>query len=439
MPDQNAIWCTPQGQELLRARDVGAAIRLARQRRRWRQADLAAASGYSTSTISRLETGRRPPTDLELVRRVAEAAGIPSAVLGALIGVLPARAITVMTIIKPDTEEAMRRRDLLAAAGIAVPATLLGGLDDALAILPGASARATTESSGAELARARAMFDAGATVPLIRRLPGLLATAQSAALARKEPGAYMLLSAWYDLATGALIKVGDTAVGRITADRAVAYARLSGSPAATAYAARSLSIVLRHQDRRELAERVVLDAAAEIDRDGLSTRLDTAAYAHVLCTCAYTAATAGDRPRAVEMITEAARAAARLPARPLPGYATPISPAQVTLYKIGVHWALGDPGAALHAARDLRAGELPTSERRARFHTDLARAWWQWGKPERAATELLAAHAESPAEVICRPRIRELAEAIVHRHPHVSEARHLRAALGPAGRHDTYR
>jgi transcriptional regulator with XRE-family HTH domain len=35
-----------------------------------RQADLAKAAGYSVSTISRLETGRRPAVDLDLLRGV---------------------------------------------------------------------------------------------------------------------------------------------------------------------------------------------------------------------------------------------------------------------------------------------------------------------------------------------------------------------------------
>jgi hypothetical protein len=70
----------------------------------------------------------------------------------------------------------------------------------------------------------------------------------------RSPGGWLVclwpatwLAAWYDLATGALIKVGDVPAARITADRSVAYSELSSSAAAMAYSARSLSIVLRHQ------------------------------------------------------------------------------------------------------------------------------------------------------------------------------------------------
>ena len=308
MADDTALWRSAPGRALLMSREVGQAIRLARRSRGWRQADLAAACGYSISTISRLETGRRPPADLDLVRRVAGAAGIPPRILGVLVGLLPPPPATVMTIATPNAEEAaMRRRDLLAAAGLAAPARMLSGLDEALAILPAAAGSVTAAAVTRRLVRARAMFDAGATLRLIGELPGLLATAQSAALARKEPGSYMLLAAWYDLATDALIKVGDVGAGRITADRSVAYAGLSGSAAAMAYSARSLSIVLRHQDRRQLAGRVALDAATAVERTGLSTRLEAAAYAHILCTTAYSAATAGDHGPALDMIAEATR------------------------------------------------------------------------------------------------------------------------------------
>ena len=59
---------------------------------------------------------------------------------------------------------------------------------------------------------------------------------------------------------------------------------------------------------------------------------------------------------------------------------------QVTLYRVGVHWSLGDAGAALHVGRGLHPGQFPrfpTLERRGRLHNDLARAWWQGANPSR--------------------------------------------------------
>ncbi|GHD35523.1 hypothetical protein GCM10010313_82940 [Streptomyces violarus] len=64
---------------------------------------------------------------------------------------------------------------------------------------------------------------------------------------------------------------------------------------------------------------------------------------------------------------------------PAPGRSTwplfAISPAAVDLYAVGVHWALGDAGAALNAGKNLRPEQFPTAKRKARLGTDMARAW----------------------------------------------------------------
>jgi hypothetical protein len=111
------------------------------------------------------------------------------------------------------------------------------------------------------------------------------------------------------------------------------------------------------------------------------------------------------------------------------GHPFALTDAQVTLYQLGIHWALGDAGAGLHAARDLQPAHFPTPERRARLHTDRARAWAQWGKPAETAKALLSAHAEAPAEVRARPSIRNLAKELIHEHPKTPEVRLLTATL----------
>jgi transcriptional regulator with XRE-family HTH domain len=410
------IWRTERARSMRANREVGAAIRFARENRGWRLADLATQVGYSVSTISRLETSRREPTDLGQIRRIADAVGIPSYVLGELLGVPASTGATVDRFGElRDEEDDVRRRELL-AAGLVVPAVLLTGIDDALAMMPEPSGPASPAVVSRRLARLRGTYDAGHLARVIGALPNLLASADSLARTSPGPARYALLAACYDLATEALNKTGYGSASRITADRAVPSAGLSESAASAAYAARSLAIVLRHQGQQELAERVTLHAAGELDKTGLATRMQAAAYAQTLCTCAYSAAQAGDREQALDMIVEAGKAAARNPGLPLPGYAIGITPAHVTLYEIGVHWSLGDAGAALHAARNLQPGQLPTAERRGRLHTDLARAWWQWGKPEQTAQSLVAAFRESPSEVTSRPAVRRIADDLTARY-----------------------
>jgi hypothetical protein len=96
------------------------------------------------------------------------------------------------------------------------------------------------------LARARRQFDLGVGLGhLVAGLPNLIATAQQAVQDAGTPDAYALLAGCYGLATEALDKVGGYAAGRITADRAVSTAALSGSPISMAAAARALALVLR--------------------------------------------------------------------------------------------------------------------------------------------------------------------------------------------------
>lgn len=428
----DALWRSARALALLKARDIGGMIRLARQARGWRQEDLGAAVGYSRSTISRLETGNRAGTDLAMVRRVASAAEIPADLMGKLLGIpasSPANVAPTNPTWVKEGDESMRRRQLM-AAGLAIPFGLLTRIDDALVLLPIPAAAATTSGVAARLAWARERFDAGDLARLIDGLPDLIATAHQAADQSRDSIAYARLAACYDLATQALNKIGAYRSSRITADRAISYAAISGSPIATAAAARSLSIVLRHHNRHSIADRVILDAASHLESTGLTTPAQLTVYTQMLCTSAYNAAQSGDRDRALELITEADRAAARLPTRPISGQPFKITPAQVTLYKVGVHWSLGDSGTAIHIGRDLSPRQFPTPERRGRLHTDMARAWWQWGKAEPTAEQLLAALHQAPGEVRDRPSIRKTAVNLIEKHPRVSGVRELATAIG---------
>ncbi|MCW2765806.1 MAG: Transcriptional regulator, contains XRE-family domain, partial [Nocardioides sp.] len=309
-------------------------------------------------------------------------------------------------------EDPMRRRTLMAAAGLSVPLHLLAVLDDALALSPSPAETAEASQIKTRLAAARRQYDAGTLTPLVSGLPDLLSTAQEMADRAAAPAAFALLAACYDMATEALNKIGRGGASRITADRSTTWAARSGSPVAMAASARALGIVLRHEGRPEIAERVTLQAAGRLETTGLRTPAQSSAYVRMLCTCAYNAAQANDRDRALELIGEAERTSR------VAGAESP--PPQVTLYRVGVHWALGDAGTALHAGRNLQPGQFPTAERRGRLHTDMARAWWQWGKPEETAQQLLAAYSHAPSEVRDRPAIRRIADDLAALHPRVS-------------------
>ena len=258
----------------------------------------------------------------------------------------------------------MRRRTLLTATAAAGPAALLMSLDEALAQPP--SSPAGGEPLDARLVRARALYDTGAHQQLLAALPNLIADAHSAAASRDSLD-QARLSTVYSLASALLVKMGSYDRARLTADRAHTWAEVSGSPLAAAAATRELAIVLRHQERHDAAQRLMTTAAADVEATGLRTEAAAAAYAQMLCTLAYTAARNDQRAEALAMTEEARRAARRLPATAPTGRLFNVSPATVDLYAVGIHWALGDAGAALEAGRNLRPEHFPTAERRARM------------------------------------------------------------------------
>jgi transcriptional regulator with XRE-family HTH domain len=121
--------------------DIGGIIRLARQDRSWRQADLGRAAGYSASTISRLENSRRAGVDVAKLRTVAALLTIPPEVIGALVSVpTPGSATVSGTTGILAQEDPVHRRTFM-ATGLAIPAGLLSALDDTLALTPAPARR----------------------------------------------------------------------------------------------------------------------------------------------------------------------------------------------------------------------------------------------------------------------------------------------------------
>ncbi|GAB2580419.1 hypothetical protein GCM10027168_11590 [Streptomyces capparidis] len=427
----DSLWNTPKARELAAQRRPGALIRLGREHRAWTLAALGERLGCSPATVSRLERRTRI-VDLALVHRAALEVGVPRHVLVTSMAPPPSSGSAATTVAgspRDVEEDSMRRRTLLTATA-AAPAAALTSLDEALAATP-----APTRGTGpldVRLAAARALYDEGAHQRLLAVLPGLIADAHHAAASRRSLDQAQL-STIYSLASALLSKTGSYDRARLTADRARTWAEISSSPLAAAAAAREPAIVLRHQDQGAAAQRLMTAAAADVEATGLRTDAAAAAYAQMLCTLAYTAARNGRRTDALAMAEEARRAARRLPPTVPAGRLFPVSPAAVDLYAVGVHWALGDAGAALEVGKDLRAGQFPTPERRARMHTDMARVWWAWQRPERTARALLSAHRVSSAEVRDRPAIRGIVRELAQRHPRTPGVRELHAAVTRVG------
>ncbi|MFJ2177017.1 helix-turn-helix domain-containing protein [Streptomyces sp. NPDC087851] len=425
------LWNSARAHEFAAQRRPGALIRLGREHRAWTLAALGDRLGCSPATVSRLERRTRV-VDLALVHRAALEVGVPRHILvSSLAPPAPTAPAATRVTASPHVEEdPMRRRTLLTATAAAGPAALLLGLDQALAETPAPTGAGPLD---ARLATARELYDRGTHGRLLATLPGLIADGHAAAVSRRELD-QARLSSVYSLAAAVLSKLGSYDQARLTADRARTWAEVSGSPLASAAAARELAIVLRHQDRNEEAQRLMSAAASGVEATGLRTDASASAYAQMLCTLAYTAARGGHRTEALAMAEEARLSARRLPRTAPAGRLFPISPAAVSLYAVGVHWALGDAGAALEAGKDLRPEQFTTSERKARLGTDMARAWWAWQRPEQTAQALLSAYRASPGEVRDRPAIRGIVHELAERHPRTSGVRELHTAVLQRGR-----
>src|ERR1700678_1623267 len=382
--------------------NAGQIVRSARKAVNMTLAELGDHCGYSAAQISRYERGLTRLTDVALLRRFADVLGIPPVELG-----LSGRSGTPEAAESPDTrlslsasrsvavtsgkEDPVRRRDLLLGTGLAAPTVLLARVDSALAVMPAPAGRASAAAVATWLSRARAQFDEGRLTQLVSGIPSLLSAGHDLLDQAPDDERHMaLLARCYHLACEGLHKSGSAQAARITADRAATYAGLSGDPAAEAMAARSTAVVLRHEGRQDLAASVTRAAADRLAGTGLRAAGTANALAQILCTGAYSAAQAGERDEAAVMIAEVRDIVRRVPSAAARDVAcTTVTPEQVSLYEVGIWWSLGEPGAALNAARGLRPAQFPTPERRARMFTDLARVWEAAGKPERAIAALL--------------------------------------------------
>lgn len=431
-----SLWASPTVQAALARDDVGTVIRLARRAADLNQSELGVRCGYSASTISRIERGQPPGQDIHVRRRIAEALNIPGPLLGLAAagehrGIDTPRAGNHATGPRGVRVGAnpggggdpVRRRDLLSglaatAAATAWPrpaqaATAPASLAELLIGTDTTAPPTSVDTLTRWLSAARSAFADCRYDELAARLTTFVASA--AATRDQETGrsrehATVLLAGGYRLASELCVKRNDDALGWVLADRALTTARASGQPRCVAHASRSVAIAMRRAGHHRDAVALLSTTAEDLRTAGSDT--DLATYGSLLCTAAYASAQHGDRGQAVTLVTEAADAARRLTAAVDAGDLA-FSTTTVTVYKIGIFTALGDSAAALRYAADVDVHNLSTSERYARFCLDIARAWEQHGRPDRATQALHAAERCAPEE-LRRPSSHELITRLLY-------------------------
>jgi len=417
-------------------------------------AELGKRTGYSAAQVSRYERGVTPLTDIGVLRSFAAALSIPPHILG--LAPSPAAGsrrhghlFAVTTALSGGAsptvagrprrvnseEDDVRRRQLLAslalttAGGITTQAPapspapasddsglrelLIGRVRDAMLGLAPRPSGVSPGDVRNGLAAALADFHHCRYGRLAGRLPRLISAGHLLAADAGTAEASALLAGIYTLTTRMLIKLDDQQLGWMAADRAKVIASGSGAPLLEAEAARNLAVLARKAGWHAQAASIALTAAASPRLRGTDPRL-IAERGLLIQSAAYTAARSGDRDGMRELTGQAASLAERLGGTVLlRDHGGGFTPATVGLHRISAENHAGDPGAAIAAAAEVAPASLPTTERRARYWTDTARAHAQRGRREDCIQALLAAEYEAPQDVRARPAIRDLIRGLL--------------------------
>ena len=454
---QHPVWNSPQMTAARAAGDLGAVVRLVRRAHAMTQADLGIALHVSASTISRLETGRQPLTDTDILKRLAEHLAIPPRVLGLAAEERPRNAVITTTAIPIPTrpvsvggdsgdvdeggDDPVRRRQFLADLAVAAGATaitpklaaasaaaadaddpgalLVARVEDVLLGLRSTAVPAPLPTLRGILSDVVRDFQACQYARLADRLPRLVTAAEAThdhADDSDRRQAAAILAQTYNVTTRMLIKLDEDHVAWISGDRARRAAKNGDDALTFAEATRNLCILTRAAGRHDKARDLAIDAAQQLEiADSPGQKTDPrhlSQYGLLLSTAGYSAAKSGDRADSRQLLDEAATAADRLTGEARDhwmGFGAP----GVRLYRVSAALILGDAGTAIDHARHVRPAELPTVERRARYWVDVARAFAMWGKHEDCYRALLAAERAAPEETRSLPVVRTLVQALV--------------------------
>lgn len=373
--------------------------------------------GYSASTVSRWENGKRRWT-LDDLAKVAAHFQVPRAAVG-LADPADSPVPPVARRRGVGQTEPMKRRAFIAATLSAVSAATLGsrpaaadetGIEQALFGTNDADPVALRLLAG-RVAAAEHDLEAARLAELDRRLPALLRSTDAtwkAAAGTEAQTAASLLSRALSVTAQQQIRLSRETVASVAAERAARSADAANDPLAAAEAARNQAVVLRRTGS-PLADQVMVDAAERLRADtALATAAAAGKYAQILASAAYTCAGRDDRSGAADCL-EAAQGA-------LAGHAvTPhLNRADLAVYVVSCDRVLGDHGAALHHAQDVELGAVSSLHEQGRLWQDVAIAAYGRGRIDRALDALAELDSAAPQYLNHRPWARDLVDDLLH-------------------------
>lgn len=424
-PALDAVLRSPEVRAAVQGGDVGVLVRAIRNALGLTLAELGARTGYCASAVSRLETGKASFAAVSVRSAFASALGVPPRLLGL------ADTTTTCTphatcgarvagnAASSEGCDPMRRRTVLTGLTSVIGGALLGAsparattdpvtaLEDLVLVTPTtAGPPPTARRAWSLLATARDKFQSGSYKDVAIKLPGLvgdvLAGRDQQRTDHDEALLLAAISELYTLATDVMVKLGVDHAAWATADRARQFAEASNDELSIASADRALSVLLRRSGRVERAETLIHNTVATAQRRSHLGPQELSMYGSLLAVAAYTAAVDGDRDTAGTLIAEAGDTARRLGADANHHW-TAFGPTTVALYQVSIDQTLGDFGTAITHARRINFDTIAQPERRARGYTDIAKAYHQWGKPEKCLHALLLAERDAPDELLRKP------------------------------------
>jgi transcriptional regulator with XRE-family HTH domain len=457
IPD--AFWQRSETVATLRDRDIGRLFALLRQYTGASQTRIGIACGMSQGRVSYIIRGKWQVDKLEVFERIADGLDMPGSARIALglasrapspgttarkprhpapsrdtVTNLGASHISGLDSLDPgygqeeEEEDPVRRRTFVGLTGASVISAVLsdaapGRTADAEPFAPILAGHSAIIAPGqqslppdisaltTEVGNARRQYQACRYSELTRRLPGLLARLHSACLAltvEDQSEAFALSADAHHVAAGLLLKLGDQGLAYLAADRSMRAAQASEDPVTIGASARIITHALMNGGHMPGAISTASTYAAQLDRDMDShTPESLSVYGALLLRGSIAAAQQDNRGTAHELLDEADEAAQRLGVEGNYRW-TAFGPVNSTLHRVNIAVTLGDAGTAIDVARRIDLSRLTVTERKASLLIDVARAFLQWGRHEKAYSALCAAEATAHEEVAGRPSVHRL-------------------------------
>ncbi len=342
--------------------------------------------------------------------------------------------------LRRDDEPVYRRSFVTLTGSAIIDATTAAVADQLVPTL----LRLSTAESGRDLdlvaataavRRLKKAYQACRHNDVVAALPELLP--QLGRLAKTVDGdegsaAQALVADAYHVAAGIQLKRGMEGPAWLAADASMRAAEASEDPVTLASSVRIVTHALMDGGHLAAAIELTTTGAARLAADALPKDVEAlSVYGSLLLRGSIAAARAGDRQTALSLLAEAHEAARRLGGDANHRW-TAFGPTNVRLHRVNVAVKLGDAGTAIEHARAIDPRKLVITERQAALYIDVARAYVQWGKHDRALEALDTAHRLAPEEISHRPSVLGLVQKAVHDAPPTArrQARALAERVG---------